>query len=105
MVYMHNDVSTKPNHQTSVGSNVKGTKHSKRAHQKDVHQDSPIRGKRSYDNKEKQKAISIESTQEDYKIQRKNHYKRGSRLLILVSRQEQSDKRIQIHQGQVFLGK
>ena len=50
--------------------NFKGTKHQKEAHHKDAHksmnkadQDNPKRRKRSCDDKEKQKAISIELTQ------------------------------------------
>jgi hypothetical protein len=51
--FMHIDVSTKPNSQTSLDLNVKGTEHQKRAHQKDVNRDNPKRRKRSYNDKEK----------------------------------------------------
>ena len=55
-----------------------------------------------------QKAISIESTQEDKSnlpsVCHYHYYKRGIRLSILVPQKKQSDKHIQIYQSQFFLG-
>ena len=74
--FMHDDASDKPKCSTSPKSKVLGTckrtKHQKQAHQLDAHknlnetnQEKSKRKKRSCDDKEKQKAILIESTQED----------------------------------------
>ena len=87
-----------------------------------INQEKSKRKKRSCDDKEKQKAISIESTQEDNikpdhgcKIRMLVGYGESEKLnatiittkeglSVLVSWKEQSDKRLQTHQRQLLLG-